>query len=80
VRDSLKLDDRKKEKEKENEKENEKGFCEFCGAEFTKTRSWRKYCSEHCAELAVKRRTSARLGIPPARRNVSPLSNPLYFN
>jgi endogenous inhibitor of DNA gyrase (YacG/DUF329 family) len=60
-------------------------YCEFCGTPMTDmfptgVSMRRKYCSDRCRSIATSRRTSARLGIPPARRSVSRLSNPLYFN
>jgi endogenous inhibitor of DNA gyrase (YacG/DUF329 family) len=60
-------------------------YCEFCGKVMNDLFSppmllRRKYCSERCRSIATNRLASARLGIPPARRSVSKLSNPLYFN
>jgi endogenous inhibitor of DNA gyrase (YacG/DUF329 family) len=60
-------------------------YCEFCGKNLNDLFSphvllRRKYCSERCRSIATNRLASARLGIPPARRAVSKLSNPLYFN
>jgi endogenous inhibitor of DNA gyrase (YacG/DUF329 family) len=60
-------------------------YCEFCGKVMNDLFSppvllRRKYCSERCRSIATNRLASARLGIPPARRAVSKLSNPLYFN
>jgi len=60
-------------------------YCEFCGAPLSDLfpvgiSMRRKYCSPRCRSIATSRRTSARLGIPPTRRSVSRLSNPLYFN
>ncbi|MDH2900554.1 MAG: hypothetical protein PXY39_06240 [archaeon] len=60
-------------------------YCEFCGKNLSELFSpqilvRRKYCSERCRSIATNRLASARLGIPPARRAVSKLSNPLYFN
>ncbi|HXQ93372.1 MAG TPA: hypothetical protein VN739_10240 [Nitrososphaerales archaeon] len=58
-------------------------YCEFCGAQMDNIAGLvgrRKYCSERCSGTAARRRTSARLGIPPPRSRISRLSNPLYFN
>lgn len=66
-------------------KEDDLRYCEFCGKPLNGLFSEaallrRKYCSEKCRSIATNRLASARLGIPPARRAVSKLSNPLYFN
>ncbi|HXQ92677.1 MAG TPA: hypothetical protein VN739_06695 [Nitrososphaerales archaeon] len=58
-------------------------YCEFCGMPMDNMEGLvtrRKYCSERCSGTAARRRTSARLGIPPPRSRVSKLSDPLYFN
>lgn len=60
-------------------------YCEFCGVPLkelfgTNTLSRRKYCSAKCRNTATSRLSRARLGIPPPKRAVSKLSNPLYFN
>lgn len=66
-------------------KKEEIRYCEFCGTPLDQVLPVgislrRKYCSEKCRSVATSRRASARLGIPPARRHVSRLSSPLYFN
>lgn len=69
----------------EDDDDDKTQYCEFCGASLTDLfpagiSIRRKYCSARCRSVATSRRTSARLGIPPTRRAVSRLSNPLYFN
>ena len=60
-------------------------YCEFCGVSLeqvfgTKVVLRRKYCSTKCRNIATSRLARARLGVPPPKRSVSKLSNPLYFN
>lgn len=37
--------------------------CLFCGAPFTRTRWWSKYCSPECRESALKVRKAIRRGM-----------------
>jgi hypothetical protein len=72
-------------KKQAEEEDKDIRYCEFCGKILNDLFSpqilaRRKYCSERCRSIATSRLASARLGIPPARRAVSKLSNPLYFN
>jgi len=68
------------------EKQEDIQYCEFCGVPLkdvfgtTPTILRRKYCSSRCRSLAISRLSRARLGVPPPKRTISRLSDPLYFN
>ncbi len=60
-------------------------YCQFCGVPLNQIfgenmLSRRKYCSAKCRNTATSRLSRARLGIPPPKRAISRLSDPLYFN
>ena len=40
-----------------------KGFCEFCSAEFDKTVSWKRFCSESCRISAWELKSGKRVNL-----------------
>lgn len=39
------------------------GFCEFCGAEFERTVSWKRFCKDDCRIASWERKNSKKLSL-----------------